>query len=220
MVDARKMRAVELRRNGHSIKTISKIINAAQSSVSLWVREVSLLPEQIAALKANTHSKETIEKRRLSRARSESVKRMAIIDPAINEVGALTKRELWLIGIALYWAEGGKTKGIVRFSNGDPRMIQLIIRFFVEVCMVDKSKLRVHIHIHESLDVPAAESYWQKITGLPNEQFYKTYNKPNKSSKSKRRSLPYGVCDIYASQPNLFHKINGWAEGIYRASIK
>ncbi len=220
MTDARRAHAIKLRRNGYSIKAISKKVNAAQSSVSIWVREVILLPEQSAILRAKTHSKETIEKRRQSRLKTEDIKRLAVITPAINDVGLLSLRELWLICIALYWAEGGKTQGLVRFSNGDPRMIQIIIRFFVEICNVDKKKLRVHIHIHESLDVIEAERYWKNITGLPSEQFYKTYNKPNKSSKAKRNSLPYGVCDIYASQPNLFHKISGWTEGIYRASIK
>jgi len=111
-----------------------------------------------------------------------------------------------------------KTGSTVQLSNGDPRVIKLILRFFREICNVDESKLRGGIHIHEHLDTQAAEEYWCTITGIS--KFYKTYNKPNKSSKGMRNSLPYGVCDVYVLDARLFWKIKGWTEGIYDSAIK
>ena len=80
--------------------------------------------------------------------------------------------------------------------------------------MVDESKLRGYIHVHEHLDTKRAELYWQNITQINPRQFYKTYNKPNKASKGTRNSLPYGVCDIYVMDTKLFQKIQGWTKGI------
>lgn len=220
MVDERISKAIALRRSGESIKTIALRLSAAQSSVSTWVRDVKLTEAQKTKLMSNTHSRETIEKRRQSRLINEAAKRTAIINDSKNKIDSLSKRELWLIGTALYWAEGGKTQSTVRFSNGDPKMIQLMMKFFTEVCHVDRGRLKCHIHIHESLNTKRAERYWQKITGLPARQFYKTYNKPNRSSKGTRNSLPYGVCDIYSPDYKLFYKIKGWADGIYESSIK
>ncbi len=215
MVYDRKNRAIQLRKRGYSIKSIAKRLSAAQSSVSLWVRGVTLTEQQTQALRANTHSPQTIEKRRQSRIKNELAKRTVVINAAKNDVASISARELWLIGVALYWAEGAKTRGMVTFSNGDPRMIELMLRFFREICTVDQSKMRVHIHIHESLDVQAAERYWQDVTQIPKGQFYKTYNKPNKSSKGTRNSLPYGVCNIYVLDARLLLRILGWTEGIY-----
>lgn len=219
-MDDRRLKAIALRKKGYSIKRIAKQLPEAQSSVSIWTRGINLSIEQKEELKSHTHSRATIEKRRDTRLRNELDKRNKIIDLASRNIGNITDRELWLIGIALYWAEGGKTQGTVRFSNGDPRMITLMLRFFKDLCGVDPDRLRAHIHLHESLDTYKAEDYWQKITKIPAKQFYKTYNKPNISSKGLRTSLPYGVCDIYAPRPKLFLKIQGWTEGIYQSVIK
>lgn len=220
MADERKKLAVQLRASGLSIKSIARELNAAQSSVSLWVRNVILTDLQLQKLKANTHAPEVIEKRRQSRLKSELIKRNVIINKARDNVQSLSNRELWLIGIALYWAEGAKTQSTVQFSNGDPKMIMLMMRFFREICNADESKLRGCIHIHEHLNVTEAEEYWQGVTGIRKDRFYKTYNKPNKSSKGTRNSLPYGVCDIYVHDSILFWKIKGWIEGTYESAMR
>lgn len=220
MTNERRSAAIILRRRGYSIKSIAAQLHAAQSSVSIWVRSVGLTETQKRVLKNKMHSPESIEKRRQSRLKNELVKRNKVIDAARSEVNAISKRELWLIGTSLYWAEGSKRNSNVQFSNGDPNMILLMIRFFTEVCGVDKSKLKACIHIHEHLDVTAAERYWQTITGIPEERFYKTYNKPNRSSKGTRNSLPYGVCDIYVLNVHLLLRIKGWIKGIYDTTLE
>jgi transposase len=220
MISERQNAAIRLRNKGMSVKAIAKKLGAAQSSVSIWVRDTKLTEDQTARLHSNTHSPRTVEKRRQARIRNESAKRTKIINDAKEHVGILNHRELWLLGTALYWAEGGKTQSVVRFSNGDPEMILLMLRFFRVICKIDDEKLRIHIHIHAHLDASAAEKYWQRITNIPPKHFYKTYNKPNKSSKATRNTLPYGVCDIYVtSSAKLLLTIKGWAGGIYESSI-
>ena len=71
----RKNEAIALRRKGRSIREIASELSAAKSSVSTWVRGIVLTDEQQAALKANTHSQATIEKRRQSRLKTEVAKR-------------------------------------------------------------------------------------------------------------------------------------------------
>lgn len=214
-MDDRPKKARQLRRQGWSIKAIARTIGAAQSSVSLWTRDIKLSPSQQQLLKNRSHSRQAIEKRRCSRLSNELSKRNKVIATAMTQVGGLTKRELWLIGTSLYWAEGGKTQRLVRFSNGDPQMILLMMRYFRESCGVPEAKFRGYIHIHESLDAKAAEEYWSQVAQIPLQRFYKTYNKPNSSSKGLRRTLPYGVLDIYVADVILFLKIEGWIQGIH-----
>jgi len=119
------------------------------------------------------------------------------------------------MGVMLYWAEGGKTQRLVRFSNGDPEMIKIMMTFFRQVCNVPEHKFRGYIHIHPHLDHKNAEKYWSTITEIPLKQFFKTYRRPNKSSQNKKDSLPYGVLDVYVLDASLFLKITGWAKGIF-----
>lgn len=214
MTDKRIQKAVRLREQGVSIARIATEIGAAKSSVSIWTKHVVLTEDQRRELQRNSYSYEAIEKRRSSRLLSELRKRDAAVALAREKVGKLNYRELWLIGTALYWAEGGKTQRMVRFSNGDPEMIIFMMRYFREVCKVPEHKFTGHIHIHENLDVQKAEEYWSGVSGVDQQKFYKTYNKKNTSSKNKRKTLPYGVFDIYVLDVKLFLKIQGWIEGI------
>jgi len=219
MIRTKKHIVRKMRSRGKSIKSIAKELKVPQSSVSNWTRDIKLTESQLQILRNNMHSPSAIEKRRQSRLASERAKRNVIFDGAYRDLKKISQRELWLIGVSLYWAEGGKTQRTVRFSNGDPRMIELMMKFFIDVCNVDKKKIKGHIHIHESLDTKRAEAYWQKVTGIKPEKFYKTYSKPNKSSKGTRNSLPYGVCDIYCPDYRLFLKIEGWTKAIYDSSF-
>ncbi len=217
----RREEARKMRTQGYSIKHIAKVLSCAQSNVSIWARDIKLTQAQSEKLHNNMHSKESIEKRRAARLISEEKKRQIIRDAAYADIGDLSEREILLLAAGLYWAEGGKNHSSFKFSNGDPRMIQVIILFLTKICKVDTARLRIHIHIHESLSTANAEEYWQQITRLPRNQFYKTYNKPNKSSKGLKTTLPYGVCDIYVQKSSvLLWKTQGWTEAIYKSVCK
>jgi hypothetical protein len=161
------------------------------------------------------HTPEAIEKRRQARLKSEATIRAIHINQAKSQIQQLSLRDLWLIGVALYWGEGTKNYSTVQFTNGDPNMIVTFLRFLQEICKVSETKLRANIHIHEHLSTKDAEEFWQSVTGIPKDKIYKTYSKPNKSSKGTRKSLPHGVCTVYVLDAKLLLKIRGWTEGIY-----
>lgn len=212
-----KQIAIKLRLQGRSLNEISARLSVSKSSVSLWVRGVRLNNQQERILKNKSHKQQAIEKRRATRLRNEGIKRQQIIERAKKEIVNLSNKELWLIGVMLYWAEGGKTQRIVRFSNGDPDMIRIFMTFLRKICKVPEKKFRGYIHIHPHLDYRKAERYWSSVSAIPLNQFYKTYRKPNKSSKNKRNSLPFGVMDVYVCNVELFLTIKGWAEGIFQS---
>lgn len=197
---------------------IAQRLDVSKGSVSLWVGKIQLTSTQKKTLSLKGHTKEAVENRRTSRLENEKVKRQIIIDTAQKEIRVLDKKELWLIGVMLYWAEGGKTnRGLVRFSNSDPEMIKIMMAFFRRICKVLESKFRGYIHIHPHLDYKKAERYWSSITNIPRKQFFKTYRKMNIASKHKRDNLPLGTFDIYICSTELFLKIFGWAQRIFRS---
>ncbi len=216
-----KERARHLRKKGYSFKQIVKEIGCAKSSVSLWVQDIVLTKAQKKGLSERGRSVESIERRRTSRLANEYKKRRAIIDEAKKDFNNISLEELKLIGIMLYWGEGGKTGNwSVRLANSDPAVIQVMMRFFREVCNVSDDKFRAQIHTFAYADVLKTEKYWSKISGISRKQFYKTYIKPSIASLQKRKTLPFGTLDIYVHSTKLFLTIMGWIEKIKELTLK
>lgn len=216
-----KQKAIALRKNGESIKEIAKKVGVSKSSISLWVRNISLSKKQVLFLKLKGFSSTAIENRRISRLTNERLKREAVMFEAGRIIKDVSYNDLRLIGLCLYWGEGGKTqRGSARVSNSDPDIIKTMIRFFREVCLVEKKTFRGQLHIHSHMDAEKAEKYWSKVTGIPRKQFYKTYSKPSIASKSKKDSLPYGTFDIYVSRTKLFLEIMGQIEKLKKLLLR
>lgn len=205
--------AIALRKGGCSIKEIAHKLDVAQASVSVWVRDVMLTTKQRSALTARGFSVDAVEKRRINRINKTRRRHSEIVAAAKQELKTLSRRDLWLAGIGLYWGEGGKTlQGSTRLSNSDPDVILTMMRFFREICAVPEQKFRGHVHTFSHLNKDRAEDYWSRLSGIPKKQFYKTYVKKSVASKDKKDSLPYGTFQIYASDTRLFLRVRGWIE--------
>ena len=167
-------------------------------------------------LKLITEEKKITDYNRLKR--EEAISRKSdIFDMARLDIGSLSKQDLKLIGITLYWAEGYKTDHArdVEFVNSDPLMIKLIMKWFREICNVPESKFKIRIHIHDTSNLGEATKFWSSATRIPLSQFTKSYTKTSPSSKRKAGNKhPCGVCHIRVADTNLLAKIKGWVEGI------
>jgi hypothetical protein len=151
-----------------------------------------------------------IENRRQARLANEKVKREHLLELAGREIQSISHEKLKIVGAMLYWAEGGKTKRHIRFSNSDPNVIKVMMKFFRVVCLVKEEKFRFAIHTHSHLNASKAEKYWSEVVKVSLSQFYKTYSKPSKASKFKKDSLPYGTLDITVCDVNVFLRVMGW----------
>ncbi|MBN2453821.1 MAG: hypothetical protein JXB40_06165 [Candidatus Omnitrophica bacterium] len=145
-----------------------------------------------------------------------------IFDAALNDINRLSKHDLKLVGIALYWAEGYKTDRAkdVEIVNSDPAMIRLMMKWFREVCNVPEHKFKVRIQIHDALRTDEGIRFWSLNTGIPLAQFTKPYIKTSPSSKGKagNRHL-HGVCHIRIADTKLLAQIKGWIEGLSGAIV-
>lgn len=133
-----------------------------------------------------------------------------------KEVGKLSKRDRFLIGVALYSAEGTKTDKQVVFSNSDPKLIKFMSDWFREFCNIDESKIRGRLWIHENRNEEKARFFWSKLCNIPINQFHKSYIAENKiNSKKIRKNIhEYGVFGISFSNAKTHRKIMGWIAGI------
>jgi hypothetical protein len=99
----------------------------------------------------------------------------ALLEAGRDRIGRLDDRDLLVAGTALYAGEGAKADGRVKLANSDPRMISLHCRWLRRFFAVDESRLRVHLYLHQGLDLEGAVEFWSATTRIPQEQFTRPY---------------------------------------------
>ncbi|MGY5136807.1 hypothetical protein ACWGJW_31210 [Streptomyces nigrescens] len=214
--DDLRARARELRKQGLTYDRIQVELGCSKSSISLWVRDLPKPPartrEEASAI-ARRGWEATLERRDEARRRTKQA--------ATSEIGELTDRELFLIGVGLYWSEGSKSKPYrlserVIFINSDPDMIRVYLAW-LRLLGVSTDRLRFHVHIHESADVGAAEQFWADLTGVTPSTFGKTtLKKHNPKTVRKNVGADYHGCLMIRvlQCAELYRRIEGWWYGI------
>lgn len=216
-------RAAELRREGRTVPEIAKLLGVSKSSAFLWTRDIPLdaTPEEAAARRSQ-HSREVAVARWAPVNRARDEQRAELHEAGRKWVGALTDREVVLLGAMSYWCEGSKAKPWepnrcrVTFINSDPALILVYLRF-LECVGEDRHQLKYRIHIHESADVDAAGRWWADLVGVPVERFSRpTLKTHNPSTVRHNVGEPYRGCLIITvpRSRELFWKIEGLIGGI------
>ena len=171
--------AKAMRKKGKSIKDIAQIYNISTSTVSYWCRDIALTFSQIKNLQ---HKQAAAGARgRLVAAekkREERFKAVKIHDEiGRKNIGLLGRRDLFMLGLGLYWGEGYK-KGNEEcgLTNSDPDIIKTYIKWLAKIYGVQKRDLiaRLSINSAHKTRVGAVEQYWSSVTGIPISQFTKT----------------------------------------------
>jgi hypothetical protein len=162
-----RQQARQLRRAGLPLAEIASQLGVAKSSVSLRVRDVPFdpLPRPPRGRRRGPNAPQRRRQAEIDRLVAEGRER----------IGRLSEREFLVAGVALYAGEGSKTDGCVRFANSDPRMIFFYCCWLRQFFAIDESRLRVHLYLHQGLDLPAAIAYWSAVTAIPPSQFGKPY---------------------------------------------
>jgi hypothetical protein len=220
-----KQKALSLRLKGFSYSQINKELGVPKATLSFWFKDLELSKEALEKINKR-HRKKSFEgllkrnkfqtKEAIERAGKERIK-------AKKDINSLTKKELLILGTALYWGEGykrpvikngvKKTNHPVSLSNSDPKLIKWFILFLEKNCNISKKEIKACVRIYDHMNKDKVLDFWQKITNIPKENF-KTRNYI--SSASKRRQpinrLPYGTIKISVYQTKKYHQIMGWIE--------
>ncbi len=210
-------RARELRLQGWTYDQIQVELGCSKSSISLWVRDLpkperKRTPEEASAV-ARRGWEATLQRREVARQHTKATAKQA--------VGDLSDREVFLAGVALYWAEGAKDKSYSRrerlhFINSDPNVISFFMRW-LKVLGVERERLRFRVSIHESADTTEAEEFWAGLVGVEPCTFQKaTLKKHNPKTNRKNTTETYRGClIIYVLQSaDLYRRMEGAWYGI------
>ena len=100
----------------------------------------------------------------------------------------------------LYWAEGSKQRNAVLFSNSDPAMLVMFVRFlreFFEITAEDMS-FSLNVYTTNGRTIGEIQRYWMDLLGLVPAcaRKHMLNHTPTSSSGKKKNKLPYGVCTL------------------------
>lgn len=212
MKTEKRLAACELRKQGISINKIAKKLCVSKGSVSTWVREIILTADQLEILKQSN----PIFNNQLSgnKIKSQKARQLRLEYQKEGRIKAKENNMLHQAGCMLYWAEGAKDRRSCKFSNSDPNMLKLFLKFLVECYNIQQEKIRVHINCYTNngLTVLDIEQYWQNILDLPKSCFTKTttdnLSKYSSNKKSKNKLL-YGTVSIDVHSVKLIQNIYG-----------
>ena len=116
----------------------------------------------------------------------------------------------------MYWAEGhNKSNYTIEFSNSNPKMISLMMRFFREILSIKEEKFRCKMTLHPGIKEEDCFKFWSRLTKVPKNQFNKTWVKPPKSRTGKMHNILYnGTLNVRVCDVNKLRQLKGYIEAL------
>jgi hypothetical protein len=181
--------AGSLRRQGKSIKEIARMLDVSQSTASRWCADISLSPNQ-----RNLLDKKRREAGMKALApwilKNQELKQNDIKVQnqfGRRDINKITKRDLFMLGLGLYWGEGYK-RGSQEcgFTNSDPKIIKTILAWFTKCYDIQTKDIiaRLTINLRYKNQTERLTNMWSRETGIPHSYFGKpTFIRGYNSSK-------------------------------------
>lgn len=182
---AKRATSQELRKVGYSMAEIAGKLKISKSTVSLWVRNVTLSDQAKQRIQSR---KELGRAKGLFSKKAAELVEIAAIQTTVNNLYCqtdLNKNYFKLLSAFLYWGEGSKNSNCVSFINSDPVMMKTFVTLLRKSFEIDERKLRVLLHLHDYHNEVELKQFWSKVTEVPISQFSKIYQKKHTQNTIK-----------------------------------
>jgi hypothetical protein len=215
----RREKAIALRKQGLSYRQIQALVGGSSSSLSLWLREVPLTDLQKTGLRRR--KQDAIERTARKLHENRLARQAEIRAEAVEQIGTVSERDLFVAGVVAYAAEGLKNKPWsgsrpVQFINSDPQMITLFLHW-LDLIGIKRESMSFRLAIHCNADVEGALAFWSDLVGAPGKDFLSTTLKRH-NPKTRRRSVgpTYRGCLTVTVRrsTDLNRRIDGWFRAI------
>ena len=216
-----KEKVRKLRTSGLGLNQISKTASVPKSTIRLWISDIKLSPEQ--KLKLKNKALVALQKGRLTAQKINLQKRInkeeSLLAKGTADIGKLSKKELFVAGVALYWAEGFKNKHEKRlgFCNSDPEMILFYLKWLKQLG-IDINNITARVSLNASFKDQELSicKYWSRLTHIPLNQFTKTFYQQTAWKKQYQNNGNYhGVLRIHVKESlEQLLIMKGWILGL------
>jgi hypothetical protein len=177
-----KEQALKLRTLGYSYSYIKEATGLSKSTLSYHLALVPYTPNKktIATIGIARATAGLTKARQKKKSFTDAKK------DALTDIGHLSQRDLFMLGLGVYIGEGSKTQDIIRVVNSDYRVLNLFMRWLCSLGYSQKN-FAIRIHLYPDSNITKAESYWALKTGLPQDQF-QTACIDKRAYKDRKRS--------------------------------
>jgi len=201
-----RQQATVLRKQGMSYSQIKQILHVSKSTLSIWLKGLPLSKERINELRGRSEKRiERFRKRMLMK------KRQRLLNIYNNEkviIAALSKRELFLSGLFLYWGEGNKSNPhTVSINNSDPSVVQFALLWLTKCLGIEKEKIKAYLHLYNDMNAQLELNYWSKALDLPLTNFNKPYIKESKRTNINHKGFGHGTCGVMINNTRIKEKV-------------
>jgi hypothetical protein len=199
------------RDEGLPISTIAERLGVSKSSVSRWVSDVELTPEQHAALRSLNplHNAQLRGQNR----RRETAREARLAAQASGRELARAGDPLHVKGCMLYWAEGSTCRNAVVFVNSDADMVELFLYFLRRCYGVSDADVAfsVNCHVTNGLEATEITEWWLRRLDLPATCARRPTVNHVSAASGRRRGhvLPYGTARLVVHSTNIVQSIYG-----------
>jgi len=191
-----KSKAIELRKKGMSYSQIKAELGISKSTLSDWLCDMPLSEERIKELGSLNPMR--IERYRNTMKNKRESRWGEVYKKVAKNIGKLSRRELYIAGLFLYWGEGGKTERFsLSFSNTDPDMMVFMVKWLRDGLGIKKEDMHIKMHLYKDMNINKFENFWAKKLNLSRKMFEKPYIKDSKlADLSYKNGFGKGTCNI------------------------
>ncbi len=195
--------ALKLRHQDLSYSQIQSRLNVSKSTLSNWLKDFPLSSQRINELRSNNPKR--IERFRNTMKKKRDKGFEEVFQKVKNEIGVLSKRELLIGGIFLYWGEGSKSADYTTsVSNTDPDVIKFFIKW-LSLFGVKRNNLKINLHLYNDMSINKEVNFWAKELQVPHSCFRKPYIKESKfSNLSYKNGFGHGTCNVRYSNKEVW----------------
>ncbi len=188
-------KAVILRKQKKSYSQIKSILGVSKSTLSDWLRAYPLTNEEINSLRSKNEVR--IEKYRQTMKYKRESKLEEYRIKSIKDMLPLSKKELMIAGLFLYWGEGNKaSRHMVSINNTDPRLVKFSLFWFQHILNIPKKKIKIFVHLYTDMNIKAELAYWSKELHMPLSNFSRPYIKESFRKNIDQKGYGHGTCGI------------------------
>lgn len=207
MLNGKKEYAIQLRKMGKSISEIHNLTSIPCSTLSVWLKHVSLTHKQKLVLQkqkrtmfAQARIKAQQWHRQAKLGRISNMQQR--VHTNLSKQKYLFSKEVQKIALALLYHGEGSKGTTTSLGSSDPTLLLFFISTIQTLFAVPKHKITFYINGRADHDPETLIQYWSRTLAVPKTQFKKPTLDKRTHGKPSRKTY-FGVCTAYIGRVDI-----------------